>query len=630
MTGAEHFDPLAMLRDAWRASWRPRDKRAPWQWAETHVKSIPYSPIPGRFRSEHSPWIRVPMEAAVDPGTPCVAIMASIQSSKSSLAELTAAYIIPNLPGPMLWLDQTDDDASDQSESRLQKLFDEIDPVKALFPRNRHKKKTNVIHFAHGMSMHILGANNKTNLQRRSIRWLIGDETWRWPTGHMAEAEARVTAFGWLGKRIFLSQGGEADDDTDKKFKSGTCEEWTFACPCCDHRQAFEWKNVEWDKSAWNGKTWNYAKVKTSTVLLCANPECRHAFVDSARNRKLLNSRGAYVVTNPDASGEVRSFHWNALCASSWGMLAEIYLRAKESAKRGDIAELKIFYQKRMAVSWSEAYDDFTIEIPPGEFSMGDAWEEEAAISKKGTILPAPFNKDDALMPLRIMTVDVQLDHFWCLARSWSADGASRLRAWKKVDTWEDVEAFQQDNGISGALCFLDARHAPHEVYKRCARNGWTALMGDKRAVFPHFKQGPRGRRIRFWRYYSQRGNVRPGGGTCARFLWSNLNVKDILARLIAGKGAPWQIAGNAGDGYRKQLDSERRVKQTNGSFLWEQIGKRDNHLWDCEAMQVVAALMLKIIGADSVPVTAEEEAAAAAASGAEPTADPVDASAKA
>jgi phage terminase large subunit GpA-like protein len=62
---------------------------------------------------------------------------------------------------------------------------------------HRHKRKNNAIHFNNGMVLWILGAHNKTNLQRRSIRWLVGDETWRWPEGHMAEAEARVTAFGW-------------------------------------------------------------------------------------------------------------------------------------------------------------------------------------------------------------------------------------------------------------------------------------------------------------------------------------------------------------------------------------------------------------------------------------------------
>jgi len=109
--------------------------------------------MPGRFRSENSPWLREVMQALVDPRVRLVSILASIQSSKTTAPELTLCYIIANLPGPTLWLDQTDDDAKDQSESRLQKLFDECQPVKDLFPGNRHKKRNTTIHFANGMTL---------------------------------------------------------------------------------------------------------------------------------------------------------------------------------------------------------------------------------------------------------------------------------------------------------------------------------------------------------------------------------------------------------------------------------------------------------------------------------------------
>ena len=46
--------------------------------------------------------------------------------------------------------------------------------MKALFPSDRHKKRNTTIHFRNGMTLWVLGAHNKTNLQRRSIRWLIG------------------------------------------------------------------------------------------------------------------------------------------------------------------------------------------------------------------------------------------------------------------------------------------------------------------------------------------------------------------------------------------------------------------------------------------------------------------------
>ena len=47
-------------------------------------------------------------------------------------------------------------------------------------------------------------------------------------------------------------------------------------------------------------------------------------------------------------------------------------------------------------------------------------------------------------------------------------------------------------------------------------------------------------------------------------------------------------------------MESEQRVRK-GGKWLWERIGKRPNHYWDCEAMQVAAAVMLKLVGQESV-----------------------------
>ena len=91
--------------------------------------------MPGRFRADNSPWLKEPLEALVDPKVRIVSIIAAIQSSKTTIGEIGLCYIIPNLPGPALWLDQTDDDAKDQAESRLGRVFDECPAVQALYPR---------------------------------------------------------------------------------------------------------------------------------------------------------------------------------------------------------------------------------------------------------------------------------------------------------------------------------------------------------------------------------------------------------------------------------------------------------------------------------------------------------------
>ena len=576
-------------------NWRLPERIPPWKWCEENVKNIPYSPIPGHFKSANSPWVREAMEAMSDPDICLVSIVAPVQSSKTIGAELCLCYIVANFPGPCLWLSQTDADAKDQAEARLHKLFSECDAVKKLFPADRHKKKTQTVFFSNGMTLWVLGAHAKSNLQSRSIRWLIGDETWQWPSGHMQQAEARVTAFGWLGKCIFLSQGGTENDDTHRKFETTDMREWEFKCPKCGKYQPYKWSNIEWDKKYRDGGGQiDFAKVRSSVRLVCEF--CKHEIADSDANRKLLNSSAKFVPQNPNAPTTKAGFHWNSLASMSWGELAEMYLRAKESCRRGDLEDLKNFYQKRLALPWGDLEEDFTLDISPSGYRMGDDWESEAAVGVKGAILPPPHENKNRVR-LRFLTVDVQMDHFYAVVRSWACDASSRLVYCAKLQTWEDVEILQNRFGVFPQLVFVDAGYSTFEVYRNCAKHNWTALMGDGRRDFPHRVNGKITQR-----FYSTARHPLVSDRKCRMHYWSNLGVKDALARLRSNQnpdeGSTWEVPSDVSEEYLKMLDSEQRVKKGN-SWEWRQIGKRPNHYWDCEAMQVCAAYMMKLFKVD-------------------------------
>lgn len=576
-------------------NWRLPERIPPWKWCEENVKNIPYSPIPGHFKSANSPWVREVMEAMADPDIRIVSIVAPVQSSKTISAELCLCYIIANFPGPCLWLSQTNADAKDQAEARLHKLFSECDAVKKLFPADRHKKKTQTVFFSNGMTLWVLGAHAKSNLQSRSIRWLIGDETWQWPSGHMQQAEARVTAFGWLGKCIFLSQGGTENDDTHRKFETTDMREWEFKCPKCGKYQPYKWSNIEWDKNYRDGEgRMDFAKVRSSVRLVCEF--CKHEIADSDANRKLLNSSAKFVPQNPNAPATKAGFHWNSLASMSWGELAEMYLRAKESCRRGDMEDLKNFYQKRLALPWGDLEEDFTLDISPSGYRMGDDWESEGAVGAKGAVLPPPHENKNRVR-LRFLTVDVQMDHFYAVVRSWACDASSRLVYCAKLQTWEDVETLQNRFGVFPQLVFVDAGYSTFEVYRNCAKHNWTALMGDGRRDFPHRVNGKITQR-----FYSTARHPLVSDRKCRMHYWSNLGIKDTLARLRSNQnpdeGSTWEVPSDVPEEYLKMLDSEQRVKKGN-SWEWRQIGKRPNHYWDCEAMQVCAAYMMKLFKVD-------------------------------
>jgi len=588
-------------------AWRPPDRQPPWSWAEKNIQEIPYSPIPGRFRSENSPQCREPMESMVDPAIKEVCILAAIQATKSLAGELTLAYIIENLPGPTMWLCETDDDAKDHSESRLQPLFEKCEPVKNLFPADKNKKRNATIHFAHGMTLWVLGAHNLKNLQRRSIRWIIGDECWNWPAGHMDEAEARTTAFGWLGKCIWMSQAGVEDDDLDKKWRSTDQREWTFCCPKCKRRQQYKWQQVEWDKTCKDeAGNYDFEALRSSVKYKCV--DCGYLIEDSYVNRRKLAESGTFIPTNPYSAKELAGFHWNAIATMKWGRLAELYIRAKLAAKKGDMNPLIQFYQKRLAQPWNEDAEDFGMDVPTQTYDLGNVWEKEAALNASMQIVESL--DESARVPLRFMTIDKQTDHYFLVIRSWSISGQSRLVWYEKIPTIEDCDEIQERFGVHPQLVFLDAGYNAYEVYKLCGQRGWTALRGDQKDYFIHIRKLRDGSKEKTRRFYSPVHKVAAGRDMCRLHHFAANNIRDILQRLRNLKNGDvmmWQIPDETGRDYRRQLEAERRVKKGN-KWVWELIGKRPNHYFDCEVMQVTAAIMLKIIGGEAVDTAATDD----------------------
>jgi hypothetical protein len=215
------------------------------------------------------------------------------------------------------------------------------------------------------------------------------------------------------------------------------------------------------------------------------------------------------------------------------------------------------------------------------------------------------FDEKVAPIPLRFLTVDVQMDHFWLVVRAWNSAGSSRLLYCAKVLVWEEIEAIQQRFRVHSNLVFVDAGYNSFEVYRSCAQRGWTALMGDNRATFAH-KAGTN----RVQRFYSPVRKIFIARGlVCRMHFWSNLSIKDTLARLRRNsEGGPlWEIPEDVPEEYLVHLESEHRVKKGD-KWQWNQIGKRPNHLLDCEAMNITAAYMLKIVGKESLESFAETE----------------------
>jgi hypothetical protein len=183
----------------------------------------------------------------------------------------------------------------------------------------------------------------------------------------------------------------------------------------------------------------------------------------------------------------------------------------------------------------------------------------------------------------------------------------------ERILTFTDIDVLQERFDVHPSLVFLDAGYATYDVYRECAKRGWVALIGDRRPVYAH--KGRDGKTVQ--RFYSPRRKVvLSHRQACHVHYWSNLNIKDTLARLRRNQdpaqGPTWEVPDDIDDDYLAQLESEQRIKEK-GHWMWKQIGSRPNHFFDCESMQATAATMLKIVGRESIaaaPVDTPDEGA--------------------
>jgi hypothetical protein len=180
---------------------KPSDSGDVVEWLEDNVHAIPDSPMPGPFRSDRTPWIAEALRIAADPETRLLTVLASIQSGKSLFAPVLTCHIIANAPGRRCFAGH---------RPRGQGLRPSLPPpgLEQLPAREgtalpRRPRPLDDADFDR-MTLYCRGIWNEANLQRLSLRYVIADECWMAPPGHLAEASARVTAFGWMGKRIFM------------------------------------------------------------------------------------------------------------------------------------------------------------------------------------------------------------------------------------------------------------------------------------------------------------------------------------------------------------------------------------------------------------------------------------------
>lgn len=575
--------------------WQPADRRPIYDWAHDNVVLPSSITKSGLFDISGSRYLIKPFESLLNDAVREVVVVAPVRSGKSLIGDVWLPWIIANDPGPTMWNMQTDPVAADHAETRVMPILESCAKVRALFPVNRHQKRSKDIVFAHGMPLWIQGPS-VGNLQSKGIRYQINDEVWMWEQGRLAEAKGRLGDYEEMqtSKLLIISQAGSEDDDLDAEFQRGTRSEWHVTCQSCGHRQRALWEASRPDGTRWGmlfdlqkDSRGDYRVGHAVSTRRFSCEKCGHDHTDDGKTRAAWNLSGDYVAA--DASVEkIHSYHYTALITRSWDALVEEYVHALNARNRGVTDLLVKFWQKRMAEPKSEGTVLETSKpMTVVSYEAKDKWDEETH---------------------RFMTIDRQEeDLYWWTVRAWTPHAKSRRIGFGKAFGAAALDEIRKQHSVPPNYTFIDSGFLPkgdHGVYAHCVRYGWIAFKGEDSPYFIHTtKAGP----VR--RSYSPATRGDPESGhagagkkfaTLIRFA-SNI-MKDRVNRLI-DRGLwiePTRTEDELEIEYRKQMASEfkrrKRDKFTGREQLVYVCPSRNNHAFDCASMQVTAATILKLI----------------------------------
>ena len=599
------------LIKGFKATCRPTDRRHPWEWCEEHVFVDATSPMPGRWRSDSSPWVRPLMEEFADNRVSDISIMCSAQSSKTQTLMNCACWAIAEDAGPAMWVMAAQDEAKTFVRDRVAPTFHACRPVNDMLMTAER------LEFSFSsMPFYFTGAGSKSKLQSKPIRWLFLDEVRNYPPGALDLVLKRTRSF-WNSRRVIISTPDKEHDAVHRAYLAGDQREFHIECPACkavqplvfeqlkaihpETRQACQFSSVPGARGD-NG-VWDFDVLAPWIRYQCNAPGCAHCIADTPADRKGIARNGKFIAKNKKSPRHRVSFHWNALLPPwvQWRGIVEEFINARSAAKGGDIDPLRTFYCETLGLPWKDKLGEIEdydfVESRRGDYTFGDVWPEGK---------------------WRAMAADKQEkggEHYWYVIREFASSGRSRLVSYGRCNTPLELEQIRVDNGVKTLNCMIDSGYKASEVYKFCLATGWKAFKGDDAPYFltpdPKSKKPVR----QLWRRTlvnpligrKGSGRVRP----LPLFTWAGDPVKDMQAEFMMGLSGDWTVPRDVPSEYLAQITAERRVERVDarGRIRYEWKRKGANHLLDCELMILVAALITRIVGGDAAgtPKATEE-----------------------
>lgn len=547
---------------------------------------------PGQWRTDRTPYLRGVMDAFTDPMIEEITVMFPVQVGKTESGLNVLGYIIDQDPAPSLWVTAREADAKSFSADRIHPMVN-LSPSLAAHRTRNDDDFTKLEMKLTRMILYLAGANSPAALASKPIRYLILDETDKYPMFSGREADPiklsmeRTRTF-WNRKIIKMSTPTTRDGYIFREYEMTDRCKYYVPCPHCGEYQIFVFPQVKWPAAERDPRR---IKELHSAWYECI--ACKGKITDILKNKMMMKGKWVPDGCEIDKSGEItgnipvtvkKGFWLNALY-SPWITFSEVV--AEFLTSKGEPALLMNFVNSWLAEVWEEKTEDTTTKKV--ESLITDY--PEGLIPAKTLVLTAG--------------VDVQKDYFMVSIHGFGYFEETWLVRACRLESWADLEAvlfktvYKREDGqlFDVRLALIDSGYRTDEVYDFCRkwRDRARAIKGQDRLYGVPY-------RVSRIERHPRTGAAIPEGIS----LWhiDTSYYKDKISRMISsnpGDPAKWHIFRNVSEDYVNQFCGEHKIiirdrKKGRAIEVWRPKNKATkNHYWDCSVYNVAAADMLRI-----------------------------------
>ena len=567
------------------AIYEPPPRERIWEWGRRNIdfRLAPNydTPLKAPFDPDYAPYMKQILDDWQDLTVREIWIRKCSRAAATEYILTAMRYTVAVDPAPTYYLTSDQLTTERFMETRIKRGFHACPAAMAYYRKANETQHD--IRFPH-MDLRVSWPNAKGAFKQDGWARIIADElsTWQDYATEMLRKRAGTYPFHTI---VGLSspdpkrKGRPEDDPIIQEYQHTNRCVWMMRDPKTGND--FTWQfggaddahGLKWPADAKDAESgeWNMERVRSEAYYL--TPDGTRIY---DKDRIAVMHTGRWVAQRPDAPKHVTGYWITGpmvpFADGDFGTLAYRFIHAKA---RGT-AELRAYFMENWAdvgeLPNDDRMSDRALMDRERNYQRGDAFWTAPEI-----IVPEKFNT--ALF----ITCDVQKYHIWWLTRWWLWTGErveSGLEEFGTASCFDDLGGvIERCKPARGAIdLHYEGRFTETAVF--CAEWSLTGLMGDdklKKDYDPREGLDPyEGSRVR-----------RKAGLTYSSVTWNTDVFRTMLLGAIRGESEfVWVVPKMPPWEYVKQVTSTEKV----GGEWVRRKGHPDDHLWDCEAEQLVMA----------------------------------------